>query len=63
MKTFFLNLIRKDKPESSKRFFGGIILIAAAIVICIFKQEYIRELLYTGAGLLGLGILDKISTK
>jgi hypothetical protein len=59
MKKFFLDLINKNAPQSSKRFFGGIVVIVTTIMICVFKQEYLRELLYTGAGLLGLGIFDK----
>jgi len=60
MKTFIKNIFLKDKPESSKRFFGGIGIVACIISICFFKQEYLRELLYTSSALLGLGILDKI---
>ncbi|MEI6752339.1 MAG: hypothetical protein WCK78_04150 [Paludibacter sp.] len=63
MKTFFLNLIRKDMPESSKRFFGGIGFVCCVFVICIFKQEYLRELLYTSATLLGIGITDSLISK
>lgn len=60
MKSFFKNIFLKDQPESSKRFFGGVGMVACTFVICVFKQEYLRELLYTSASLLGLGILDKI---
>lgn len=63
MKNFFLNLIQKDTPESSKRFCGVVGFMAAAIVICVFKQEFLCELVYTSAGLMGLGILDKIGGK
>jgi len=63
MKTFFLNLIRKDMPESSKRFFGGVGFIGCVIAICIFEHDYLRELLYTSATLLGLGITDSLISK
>lgn len=63
MKKFFLNLIQKDTPESSKRFCGMVGFMAAATVICVFKQQFLCELLYTSAGLMGLGIFDKIGGK
>ena len=63
MKTFLLNLIRKDQPESMKRFCGSVGFFAAAMVICIWQQDYIRELLYTSAGLVGAGIVDSLINK
>ena len=63
MGNFFKNIFLKDKPESSKRFFGAIGFIAATAVICVFQQQMVDELLYTSAALLGLGILDKIKLK
>ncbi len=57
------NIFRKDQPESSKRFFGGIGFIAGVLVICIFQQDFIRELLYTSATLLGIGITDSLINK
>jgi hypothetical protein len=60
MKEFFKNIFLKDKSESSKRVFGGLGMFACIVVICIFKQEFLRELLYVSAGLLGLGLLDKM---
>jgi hypothetical protein len=56
----FKNFFLKSTDESSKRLNGTIGYLAATLVICIFKQEFIPELLYTSAALLGLGILDKI---
>ena len=63
MKTFFKNIFLKDKPESSKRFFGAVGFVAATIVICIFKQDLIDQLLYTSAALMGMGILDETFNK
>ena len=59
---FFQNIFRKDSAESSKRFFGGIGMAACIVTICIYKQEYLQELLYTSAALLGLGMFDKAKT-
>ena len=63
MKTFFKNIFLKNKPESSKRFFGAVGFIAATLVICIYQQQMINELLYTSAALMGMGILDETFNK
>lgn len=63
MITFLKNLFLKNKPESSKRFFGAVGFIAATLVICIFKQNLIDQLLYTSAALMGMGILDETFNK
>ena len=63
MKAFIKNIFLKNRPESSKRFFGGIGMVACIFVICIWQQIYIRELLYTCAALLGLGIADSLTAK
>jgi hypothetical protein len=63
----FLNFIarffKKSTDESSKRLNGTIGFIAVVIVICGFEHQYIRELLYTSAALLGLGIADSLTSK
>ena len=63
MKTFLKNIFLKNKPESSKRFFGAVGFVAATFVICIFKQDLIDQLLYTSAALMGMGILDNLKNK
>ena len=59
IKQFFL----KSSDESSKRLNGTIAFLAVTFVICVFRQEYLRELLYTCAALLGLGIADSLTAK
>ena len=63
MKQFFINLISKDSPESSKRFFGGIGFIACVVVICGWKQDLILPLLYTCATMIIGGVLDTLINK
>lgn len=53
-------MLSKDQPESAKRFFGGIGYIASIVVICGWSHNDITTLLYVSAGLIGLGILDKL---
>lgn len=44
---------------SSKRIYGGIIVLTALVMICIYRHDALLETLFAGCGLLGLGILDK----
>ena len=60
---FISNALKQGKDESSKRLFGAIGFICAIFFIAIWGHEYINELLYVSAGLLGLGILDKLVKK
>jgi hypothetical protein len=57
---FIKNILSKDQPESAKRFFGGLGFISATVVICGWSHNDITTLLYVSAGLLGLGLLDKL---
>ena len=61
----FINFIRdilsSNSEASSKRFFGGIIVMVALVMICIYRHDVLYETLLTGCGLLGLGILDKLN--
>jgi dolichol kinase len=59
LKRFFL----KSSDESSKRLNGTIAFLAVTFVICAFEHQYLRELLYTAAALLGLGITDSLISK
>jgi hypothetical protein len=55
---FLSRIYSKDDPESSKRFFGSIGFIACVVVICLWKQNFIDQLLYVSAALIGAGIFD-----
>lgn len=57
--SFIKASLTKDSPESSKRLFGSIGFISAIVMITIWQHDLISELLFTSAGLIGLGILDK----
>lgn len=56
---FIKSALSKDSPESSKRLLGAIGYISGIIMIAIWRHDLISELLFTSAGLIGLGILDK----
>jgi hypothetical protein len=45
---------------SSKRIYGGIIVLTALVMICIYRHDVLYETLLAGCGLLGLGIFDRI---
>jgi|WetSurMetagenome_2_1015567.scaffolds.fasta_scaffold1250476_2 hypothetical protein len=53
--THFIGLMySSDSGVSSKRIFGSIGFICTIIIIWTKKPEYVPELLYTSAALLGL---------
>lgn len=58
---FIRDLFIKDKPTSSKRFFGAIGFITVMIFIALWDHELINELMYTSAALIGLDSISKIS--
>lgn len=71
MRQFFLfigNLFIVNSGKSSKRFFGSIILMSVLVHALIQndfsenKLDILTTLIYVGAALLGLGILDKFKT-
>lgn len=66
IKNFFNYIARfflKSSDESSKRLNGTIGFLAVVVVICGFEHQFLRELLYTSAALLGLGIADSLTSK
>lgn len=61
MLVFISKLLSSGDEISSKRFFGAVMLIYAMLLIWLERQhDSINDLLYIGAGLLGLGLVDKI---
>ena len=63
MKEFFKNIFLKDKPESSKRFFGAVGFVAATLVICVYQQDFTDQLLYTSAIMIIGGTFDTLISK
>lgn len=58
----FLKQVHSVSGEASaKRFYGGIVVLTALVLICIYRHDVLYETLLTGCGLLGLGILDKLN--
>ena len=62
MKQFIKDILSGNSDVSSKRVMGVIGYLACIVVICVWKQDMLSQLLYTSAALIGLGILDKIKT-
>lgn len=61
MWAFVSHLFSAGDNVSSKRFFGALMLTYAMLLIWLNRtHEAINDLLYIGAGLIGLGIVDKI---
>jgi hypothetical protein len=57
----YLKLIHSAMSDvSSKRFYGGIVVIVTLVMICIFRHGDLYYTFLGGCGLLGLGILDKL---
>ena len=57
-----LSLISARGELSTKRFWGSIGMIVSLILICKgMDNATVRALLFTSAGLIGLGIADKIA--
>ncbi len=60
---FLANALKQGENESSKRLFGAIGFVCSIFFIAIWGRQFINELLYVSAALLGLGILDKLTKK
>lgn len=60
MKQFIKDMLSGNSDVSSKRVMGVTGYLACIVVICVWKQDMLSQLLYTSAALIGLGILDKI---
>jgi len=62
----YLDKILSDsgKNPSSKRIAGLLMIVSAIVLIaCKVQSEHINTLIYTGAGLISLGIADNFLNK
>ena len=60
---FFLNIFRKDSPESCKRVFGAIGFVVFIIYVGVFDHNLIDTLGYLSAGLIAGGMAETIFSK
>lgn len=61
MKQFIRDMLSGGSDVSSKRVMGVIGYLTGLVFVGVFDHELISTVIYVSAGLLGLGILDKLS--
>lgn len=60
MKLWFKKLFSSDRAVSSKRLFGAFGFLLCCFIIAVFRHDYVPELLYVSASLLGVESLASI---
>ena len=60
---FFLNIFRKDSPESCKRVLGALGFVTFIVYIGVFDHNLIDTLGYLSAGLIAGGMAETIFSK
>lgn len=61
MKEFIKQMLSGNSDVSSKRTMGVIGYLTGLVFVGVFDHDLISTVLYVSAGLLGLGVLDKLS--